>query len=459
MRRELHSKPELMYEEVETSKIIQRELKKLDIPFTSGIGKTGVIGVIGTGEEPVIALRADIDALPLEEESGVPFRSQHPGRMHACGHDIHTTMLLGAGRLLKKLESSGELGKGTIKLAFQPAEEGGAGALHIREHLKDIKAIYGFHIWPGVPTGTVASRSGTIMASAAFFKCFFKGKGTHGAMPHLGRDPVVAASAAIQALQTLVSRRTSPLDSSVVSVTQFKAGEAYNVIPDEVMIGGTMRALTEDAMELLVEGARGMVESIGAGYGMTTTCDFMEDVHPITPPVVNSKEAFHFATEVGRMMLGEEKVIETEPTMGAEDFSYYTQKVFYCRLTSSLFVPSRLFLFTNSLHFHFCRRMELSYSLEEEGSTHCIIRSFMLMKRCFPLVRHTTRRWQSVQWSRKVRTSCNLMKDVLQYCSLHLFSYSKIAEHKPCRALISFSVTPDLDKIDRRCPKIFLLFL
>jgi len=326
VRRELHSKPELMYEEVETSKIIQRELKKLDIPFTSGIGKTGVIGVIGTGEEPVIALRADIDALPLEEESGVPFRSQHPGRMHACGHDIHTTMLLGAGRLLKKLESSGELGKGTIKLAFQPAEEGGAGALHIREHLKDIKAIYGFHIWPGVPTGTVASRSGTIMASAAFFKCFFKGKGTHGAMPHLGRDPVVAASAAIQALQTLVSRRTSPLDSSVVSVTQFKAGEAYNVIPDEVMIGGTMRALTEDAMELLVEGARGMVESIGAGYGMTTTCDFMEDVHPITPPVVNSKEAFHFATEVGRMMLGEENVIETEPTMGAEDFSYYTQK-------------------------------------------------------------------------------------------------------------------------------------
>lgn len=326
VRRELHSKPELMYEEVETSKIIQRELKKLDIPFTSGIGKTGVIGVIGTGEEPVIALRADIDALPLEEESGVPFRSQHPGRMHACGHDIHTTMLLGAGRLLKKLESSGDLGKGTIKLAFQPAEEGGAGALHIREHLKDIKAIYGFHIWPGVPTGTVASRSGTIMASAAFFKCFFKGKGTHGAMPHLGRDPVVAASAAIQALQTLVSRRTSPLDSSVVSVTQFKAGEAYNVIPDEVMIGGTMRALTEDAMELLVEGARGMVESIGAGYGMTTTCDFMEDVHPITPPVVNSKEAFHFATEVGRMMLGEENVIETEPTMGAEDFSYYTQK-------------------------------------------------------------------------------------------------------------------------------------
>jgi IAA-amino acid hydrolase len=327
VRRELHRKPELMYKEFETSKVIQRELQAMGIPFTAGIGGTGVVGVVGSGEKPVVALRADIDALPLEEESGVSFASEHQGRMHACGHDAHTTMLLGAGRMLKELEKSNKLGKGTIKLAFQPAEEGGAGALHIREHLQDVESIFGFHVWPNLPTGMVATRKGTIMASASFFKCFFKGKGTHGAMPHLGRDPVVAASAAIQALQTLISRTSSPFDSSVVSVTQFKAGEAFNVIPDETMIGGTMRALTAQSMRTLIDKARVILENIGEAYGCETVIDFMEDVHPITPPVVNSQGAYDKATRVAQLLLGKESVVlETEPSMAAEDFSYYTQE-------------------------------------------------------------------------------------------------------------------------------------
>ena len=330
VRRELHRKPEVMYKEFETSKVIQRELERLGIPFVAGIGGTGVVATIGTGEAPVVGLRADMDALPLDEESEVPFKSEHDGRMHACGHDIHVTMLLGAASMLREMEKSGDLGRGTVKLCFQPAEEGGAGALHIRKHLESgkhpLQSMFGFHVWPGLETGKVASRQGTIMASAAFFKCFFKGKGTHGAMPHLGRDPVVAASAAIQALQTLVSRTSSPFDSSVVSVTQFKAGEAFNVIPDETMIGGTVRALTEESMRTLIEKATVILENVGRAYGCEVTVDFMEKQHPITPPVVNSEGSHKVASAVGRALLGEENVIVTEPSMAAEDFSYYTQK-------------------------------------------------------------------------------------------------------------------------------------
>ena len=329
VRRELHRKPELMYKEHETSKVIQRELEKLGIPFVAGIGGTGVVATLGNGDGPVVGLRADMDALPIDEDSGVAFRSEHDGRMHACGHDVHVTMLLGAARMLKDLEGSGELGAGTVKFCFQPAEEGGAGAKHIRRHLDGsgvaLESMFGFHVWPGLKTGVAASRKGTIMASAAFFKCFFKGKGTHGAMPHLGRDPVVAASAAIQALQTLVSRISSPFDSSVVSVTQFKAGEAFNVIPNETMIGGTVRATTEESMRTLIEEATSVLENVGRAYGCEVTVDFMEQEHPITPPVVNSAGGYGVAERVGKALLGEEGMIEVEPSMAAEDFSYYTQ--------------------------------------------------------------------------------------------------------------------------------------
>jgi len=201
--------------------------------------------------------------------------------------------------------------------------------LHMRKYLDEagvqLKSMFGFHVWPNLATGKVATRRGTIMASAAFFKCFFKGKGTHGAMPHLGTDPVVAASAAIQALQTLVSRTSSPFDSSVVSVTQFKAGEALNVIPDKTMIGGTVRAMTEETMRNLIERATMIMESIGKAHGCEVVVDFMEKDHPVTPPVVNSKASHELVSSVGKALLGEDSVIETEPSMAAEDFSYYTQ--------------------------------------------------------------------------------------------------------------------------------------
>ena len=328
IRRELHSIPETMYEEFETGKLIQRELGALGIPFTSGIGKTGIIGTIGSGGGPVVALRTDIDALPLEEEADVAFRSTHPGRMHACGHDVHMTMLLGAARMLKRMEVAGDLGAGTVKLVFQPAEEGGAGARYMLEHLTDASAIYGMHVWPSLPTGEVATRVGTIMASAAFFRFTFKGKGTHGAMPHLGRDPVVAAAAAIQSLQTLVSRSTSPFDAAVVSVTKFDAGKAYNVIPDQVTIGGTMRALTEESMAGLFARAEAVVRHVAGAHGCDAIADFMQDEHPVTPPVVNTPAAFERARTIGDALVGAVHVhADVEPSMAAEDFSYYTQKM------------------------------------------------------------------------------------------------------------------------------------
>ena len=228
VRRELHMRPETMYEEFETSLVVRRELAAMGVAFEHPVAVTGVVATIRTGRPPVVGLRADMDALPMEELADVPFKSRTPGKAHPCGHDAHTTMLLGAAKLLKAHED--ELA-GTVRLVFQPAEAGGNGAAKVVQHgaLDGVERMFGFHVSPGLPSGTVGGRPGPLHAAAGLFRATLTGKGAHGAMPHEGRDPVVAGAAIVQALQALVSREAGPVEQSdVVSVTVFNAGTAFN---------------------------------------------------------------------------------------------------------------------------------------------------------------------------------------------------------------------------------------
>lgn len=325
LRRAFHQKPELMFEERETSRMIRDQLDRWQIPYKYPYAKTGLVGTIGQGS-PVVALRADIDALPIVEEGDVPYKSQRPGVMHACGHDAHMTMLLGAAKLLKAQEKSL---RGTVKLVFQPAEEGGAGAdIMIKEGaLEDVEAAFGMHVMPHIPTGTIGYRAGTIMAGAMSFEITVHGRGGHAALPHLNVDPIPAAAAVVSALQTLVSRETSPLGSAVVSVTMLKAGETYNVIPDEALVAGTVRTLTHDHMVKLTSRLEALSSRVAEGYGCSVEVNWREDIQPYYPPTINDVSATSLAQEVLSTMWGPERVQVTEPLMAGEDFSFITQKV------------------------------------------------------------------------------------------------------------------------------------
>ncbi|KAI7846414.1 hypothetical protein COHA_000124 [Chlorella ohadii] len=330
-RRLLHTIPELFYEEHNTSATIRRYLDELGIPYQYPVAKTGVVGTIGSGS-PVVALRADIDALPIHEETGVEFASRSPGRMHACGHDAHMTMLLGAARLLKGMEK--EL-KGTVRLLFQPAEEGGAGGdLLVKEGALDgVKAAFGMHVWPTLPSGSVRSRAGTIMAGTIQFDVTVRGRGGHAAMPHLTKDAVLAGAAITTAIQALVSRETSPFDSAVISVTRFSAGDAYNVLPDTVRLGGTMRGNTEESITHLRRRFEETVASTAAAHGCTAEVDWMEERMPYYPPTVNDPEAYKFAIDVASRLLPDaSQAGETEGTMAGEDFAFIGRAVPACFL-------------------------------------------------------------------------------------------------------------------------------
>ena len=232
IRRELHKHPELMYEEVKTSALVRRELDNLGITYQSPIAKTGVLASIGNGNGPCVALRADMDALPIHEETDIPFKSKIDGKMHACGHDCHTAMLLGAAKILKSKENEFN---GTIKLFFQPAEEGGAGGKLMREEgaLENptVERIFGLHVWPQMPTGQIGSREGTFLAATTFLDLTIKGVGGHAAVPHLTKDPVLTSAQIITNLQSIISRELDPLDSGVVSISAIQGGQAANVIP------------------------------------------------------------------------------------------------------------------------------------------------------------------------------------------------------------------------------------
>ncbi len=325
IRRRLHRHPELMYEEVETSRVVRETLDSLGIAYRWPVAETGVVALVGKSAGACVALRADMDALPIHEETDVDFRSEVDGRMHACGHDCHTAMLLGAARLLKEREA--EL-PGTVKLLFQPAEEGGAGGdrMCAEGALEDppVQRAFGIHVWPFVPSGSVAGRAGTFMAAAGMLRITVAGRGGHAAMPHLNVDPVVTAAKIVVELQTIVSRETDPLGSAVVSVTTLRGGEAFNVTPPEVELTGTIRALTLEGLHLLQERVREIASHVAAANRCTAEVDFPGHDYPAT---TNDAHCWQLAGEIAGEMLGREAVLETPPVMGGEDFAYYLQRV------------------------------------------------------------------------------------------------------------------------------------
>ena len=327
-RRQLHQHPELMYEEVQTSQLVRDTLDELGVSYQSPIAETGVLASIGNGDGPCVALRADMDALPIHEEAEVEFRSEVDGKMHACGHDCHTSMLLGAARLLKQHEAEIQ---GTVKLLFQPAEEGGAGGHRMTEEgvLENptVQRIFGLHVWPILETGTVGACEGTFLAAAGFMQISVKGRGGHAAMPQYTIDPVIAAAKIVTELQTIVSREIDPLDSAVVSVTAVHGGQASNVIPELVEMKGTLRALTLEGLNRLQQRVREITTQVAAANQCEATVEFPGNDYP---PTVNDGQLWNKAKEIAGDILGAGNVHEVPPVMGGEDFAYYTQHVPGC---------------------------------------------------------------------------------------------------------------------------------
>lgn len=328
IRRDLHQHPELGYDLHETSRLVREKLDELGIPYRFPVAETGIVATLGTGESPCVALRADMDALPIHEEADVPFRSRVEGKMHACGHDCHTAMLLGAARLLKERE--GEL-RGTVKLLFQPAEEGGAGGSRMCEEgaldAPGVQRVFGLHVWPFLPTGTIGSRAGTFLAATASLKITVTGKGGHAAMPQYAIDPVTTAAKVVCELQTIISREVDPLQSGVVSITAVHGGEAFNVIPPEVKMLGTLRSLTTSGLEYIKTRVREITTLIAAANRCEAHVEFPDRDYPAT---VNDAYLWSVAQELGGSLLGQAHVQDLAPVMGGEDFAFYAEQVPGC---------------------------------------------------------------------------------------------------------------------------------
>jgi amidohydrolase len=324
IRRDLHAHPELSYEEQRTSDLVAARLTEWGIPIVRGLGVTGVVGIIKNGDSPrAIGLRADMDALPVQELNGFAHASRHAGKMHACGHDGHTAMLLGAAHHLARHRNF----NGTVYLIFQPAEEGGAGARRMMEdglfEQFPMEAVYGMHNWPGIPVGNFGVVAGPMMASSNEFRVVVKGKGAHAAQPHRGVDPVMVAVQIAQAWQTIISREKNPLDTAVLSITQIHAGSATNVIPDEVELIGTVRTFTTEVLDLVETRMEAIARGMAAGFNAGIDFDFKRNY----PPLVNHPEQTAFAVEAMKAVAGADKVdASVEPTMGAEDFAFMLQE-------------------------------------------------------------------------------------------------------------------------------------
>lgn len=322
-RQDFHEHPELLYDTVRTAKIVAERLNEFGADeVVPGIGRTGVVGVIKGRQSTcgkVIALRADMDALPMQELSGKPYASKTSGRMHACGHDGHTAMLLGAAKYLAETRNF----DGTVIVAFQPAEEGGAGAkAMIDDGLMDrwnVNEVYGLHNMPGLPVGTFAIRPGSFMAATDEFTITIDGYGGHAAKPHQTIDPIVVGAKIVSALQTIASRNVDPLDSVVISTTMFQAGSAYNVIPQTAKLCGTVRTLKQETRTYAEERLTETVTGIAKALGAEATVHYQRG-YPVT---VNHPNETDFAVRVAREISGRDNVIpDTPPVMGGEDFSY-----------------------------------------------------------------------------------------------------------------------------------------
>lgn len=322
IRRDIHAHPELCFEEIRTADLVAQKLTEWGIPIHRGMGKTGVVGILKCGSsDRAIGLRADMDALPMQEFNQFAHASQHAGKMHACGHDGHVAMLLAAAQYLAKHRDF----DGTVYFIFQPAEEGGGGA---REMMRDglfekfpMQAVYGMHNWPGLKEGQFALSAGPVMASSNEFKITIHGKGCHAALPHNGVDPVLVACQMVQAFQTIISRNKKPVDAGVISVTMINAGEATNVVPDHCELQGTVRTFSLDVLDLLEQRMRDIAQHTCAAFGATCTFEFDRNY----PPTINHLAETEFARDVMADIVGAHNVLTQEPTMGAEDFSYMLQ--------------------------------------------------------------------------------------------------------------------------------------
>jgi amidohydrolase len=322
IRRDIHAHPELCFEEARTAEVVAQKLTEWGIPIHRGLGTTGVVGIVKNGSSGrAIGLRADMDALPMQEFNTFSHASKHQGKMHACGHDGHVAMLLAAAQHFAKNRHF----DGTVYLIFQPAEEGGGGA---REMIKDglfeqfpMEAVFGMHNWPGTQVGKFAVSAGPVMASSNEFKITIRGKGSHAALPHNGIDPVPIACQMVQAFQTIISRNKKPIDAGVISVTMIHAGEATNVVPDSCELQGTVRTFTLEVLDLIERRMKQVAEHVCAAHDATCEFEFVRNY----PPTINSPAEAEFARKVMASIVGPDNVEPQEPTMGAEDFAYMLQ--------------------------------------------------------------------------------------------------------------------------------------
>ena len=324
-RRDIHAHPELGFQEQRTSDLVADKLAGSGIEVHRGLGKTGVVGRLRVGNSPrTIGLRADMDALPIQEANDFAHRSKNDGRMHACGHDGHTTMLLGAARYLSETRNF----DGTVHFIFQPAEEGlGGAAAMVEDGLFGqfpCEVIFGMHNRPGLAVGKFQIRSGAMMAGGAFFDIAITGRGAHGARPESGVDPVLVGSHITAALQAIVARNVRPVDTAVVSVTKMHAGDAYNVIPEKAALGGTVRCFSNANMKMIEERMRRIAESVAAGFGASASLDF----RPLFPALVNHDEETKFIADTAAEIVGEANVNRNAGlVMASEDFSYMLECV------------------------------------------------------------------------------------------------------------------------------------